>query len=138
MIYDPELTLSLLIQSMFGHECDSPHAVEALYARLHPLSLMALEAIIQLAQALPEIVQAPHNMQAREPFIWCMVGWCVLEVRWGWQFIIKFAIAYGGRYQLHTNKPIYYVGIFGALQSICRYFYNESFGNNCIIWISNS
>ncbi len=62
VIYDPELrsTYPLKFRACSGMNAMA-HAVEALYAQdKNPIvSLMALEAITQLAQALPEIVQAP-------------------------------------------------------------------------------
>ena len=69
MIYDPKSTLTFATEISKCSCIDAmAHAVEALYAQdKNPIgSLMAVEAITQLAQALPEIVQAPQNMEALE------------------------------------------------------------------------
>ncbi len=96
MIYDPELTSNLPLTFVCSGMMMA-HAVEALYAQdKNPIvSLMALEAITQLAQALPEIVQAPHKYAGNVTIRSYMVhGWLVcVWVRWGWQLLIKFAIA---------------------------------------------
>ena len=103
VIYDPELTLNLPteISACSGMNAMA-HAVEALYAQdKNPIvSLMALEAITQLAQALPEIVQAPHNMQAREHALYgaWLAGVCLGSV--GMAIHHKICHSLGGRYQL--------------------------------------
>ena len=69
MIYDPELTFNLPTEiSACSGMNTMANAVEVLYAQdKNPIiSLMSVEAITQLAQALPEIVQAPQNMEALE------------------------------------------------------------------------
>lgn len=68
VIYDPELTLGLPVgMSVTSGFNAMAHAVEGLYARdRNPVaSLMALEGIRALKDALPRIVAAPRNPEAR-------------------------------------------------------------------------
>lgn len=103
VIYDPELTLNLPteISACSGMNAMA-HAVEALYAQdKNPIiSLMAEEAITQLAQALPEIVEAPQNLQAREQALYgaWLAGVCLGSV--GMAIHHKICHSLGGRYQL--------------------------------------
>ena len=68
VIYDPELTLSLppALSASSGMNAIA-HSVEALYAQdANPvISLMAEEGIRALAKALPSIVKAPRDVEAR-------------------------------------------------------------------------
>ena len=68
VIYDPELTLTLPVgMSVTSGLNAMAHAVEGLYAqdRNPVMSLVALEGIRALQQALPAIVAAPQDMAAR-------------------------------------------------------------------------
>lgn len=68
VIYDPQLTLSLPTQISLTSGINAmAHAVEALYAQnANPVtSLLAEDAIRQLAQSLPIVVKNPHDLQAR-------------------------------------------------------------------------
>ncbi|MCF3639814.1 maleylacetate reductase [Rhizobium sp. TRM95111] len=68
VIYDPELTLGLPVpMTMTSGLNGMAHAAEALYARdRNPVSsLMAAEGLKALADALPRIAEAPHNLSAR-------------------------------------------------------------------------
>ena len=103
VIYDPELTLNLPteISACSGMNAMA-HAVEALYAQdKNPIvSLMAGESIRHLAQALPEIVQNPHHLQAREQAMYgaWLAGVCLGSV--GMAIHHKICHSLGGRYQL--------------------------------------
>lgn len=69
VIYDPELSLTLPadISASSGMNAMA-HAVEALYAQdKNPIiSMMAVEAIKSLSQALPKIVKDPQDIEARK------------------------------------------------------------------------
>lgn len=68
VIYDPELTLGLPVSMSVASGFNAmAHAAEALYARdRNPISsLMAIEGLRALAQALPRIVEAPTDLPAR-------------------------------------------------------------------------
>ena len=68
VIYDPELTLGLPVRTSAASGMNAiAHCVEALYAADgNPVnSLQAEEGIRALAAALPQVVQAPHDMAAR-------------------------------------------------------------------------
>ncbi|MCF3639840.1 maleylacetate reductase [Rhizobium sp. TRM95111] len=68
VIYDPELTLSLPVAMSVTSGLNAmAHAVEALYAQdRNPITTMiALEAIQALRDALPAIVATPDNIEAR-------------------------------------------------------------------------
>ena len=68
VIYDPDLTLGLPVaMSVTSGFNAMAHAVEALYAQdRNPVSsLMALEGIRALKEALPKIVAAPRDSDAR-------------------------------------------------------------------------
>lgn len=68
VIYDPELTLSLPVPMSVSSGLNAmAHAVEGLYARdKNPIvSLMAVEGIRALKSALPRILHAPTDTEAR-------------------------------------------------------------------------
>ncbi|MBT2772351.1 maleylacetate reductase [Halomonas sp. ISL-60] len=68
VIYDPELTIGLPVAVSVTSGLNAmAHAVEGLYAKdRNPISsLMAMEGIRSLKQALPAIVEQPQNLQAR-------------------------------------------------------------------------
>jgi maleylacetate reductase len=68
VIYDPDLTLGLPVpMSVTSGFNAMAHAVEGLYAQdRNPVSsLMAIEGIRALKEALPRIVAAPHDTEAR-------------------------------------------------------------------------
>ncbi|WP_445115341.1 maleylacetate reductase [Acinetobacter sp. WZC-1] len=69
VIYDPELSLTLPadISASSGMNAMA-HSIEALYAQdKNPIiTLLALESIRSLSQALPQIVQSPENLDARK------------------------------------------------------------------------
>ncbi len=68
VIYDPELTLGLPVDMSVTSGLNAmAHAIEALYAKdRNPVSsLMAVEGIRALKSALPRIVAAPDDLQAR-------------------------------------------------------------------------
>ncbi len=68
VIYDPGLTLGLPVPMSVSSGLNAiAHAVEGLYAQdRNPVtSLMAVEAIRALQDALPRIVAAPHDIYAR-------------------------------------------------------------------------
>ena len=68
VIYDPELTLNLPVHTSVVSGLNAmAHAAEALYAPdCNPLtSLMALEGLRAMQEALPRIVAAPRDVDAR-------------------------------------------------------------------------
>jgi maleylacetate reductase len=68
VIYDPQLTLSLPVALSVTSGLNAiAHAVEGLYAKdRNPVtSLMAVEGIRALCDALPEIVRSPNDIAAR-------------------------------------------------------------------------
>ena len=68
VIYDPELTLSLPVEISVSSGLNAmAHAVEGLYAEdRNPISsMMAIEGLRALKHALPQIVQAPRDIEAR-------------------------------------------------------------------------
>lgn len=68
VIYDPELTLTLPVAMSVTSGLNAmAHAVEGLYAqdRNPVMSLVALEGLRALHQALPDIVAAPQDVAAR-------------------------------------------------------------------------
>ncbi|WP_184705621.1 maleylacetate reductase [Rhizobium lusitanum] len=68
VIYDPELTLGLPVPMTVTSGLNAmAHAAEALYARdRNPISsLMAVEGLRALAEALPQITEAPRDLSAR-------------------------------------------------------------------------
>ncbi|MBB3810387.1 maleylacetate reductase [Pseudochelatococcus contaminans] len=68
VIYDPELTTGLPVAMSVASGLNAmAHAVEALYAQdRNPIaSLQAVEGIRALKQALPRIVETPHDIEAR-------------------------------------------------------------------------
>lgn len=68
VIYDPELTLSLPVKMSVNSGLNAiAHAVEGLYAQdRNPISsLMAVEGVRALHQALPAIVENPTDLTAR-------------------------------------------------------------------------
>ena len=104
MIHEPELTLNNLpteISAYSGMDTMA-NTVEVLYAQYKNsiVRLMAVEAITQLAQALPEIVQAPQNMEALEHALYgaWLAGVCLGSV----DIAIHHKICHslGGHYQL--------------------------------------
>ncbi|MEN8391140.1 maleylacetate reductase [Acinetobacter indicus] len=103
VIYDPELTLTLpaKISACSGMNAMA-HAVEALYAQdKNPIiSLMALESIRSLKDALPIIVQDPHNIEAREKATYgaWLAGICLGSV--GMAIHHKICHTLGGTYNL--------------------------------------
>lgn len=103
VIYDPELTLTLpaKISACSGMNAMA-HAVEALYAQdKNPIiSLMALESIRSLKDALPIIVQDPHNTEAREKATYgaWLAGICLGSV--GMAIHHKICHTLGGTYNL--------------------------------------
>jgi len=103
VIYDPELTLTLpaKISACSGMNAMA-HAVEALYAQdKNPIiSLMALEAIRSLKDALPVIVQDPQNIEAREKATYgaWLAGICLGSV--GMAIHHKICHTLGGTYNL--------------------------------------
>ncbi len=69
VIYDAELTLGLPVSiSMTSGLNAMAHAAEALYARdRNPIaSLMAVDGLRAMIDALPVIREAPHDIDARE------------------------------------------------------------------------
>lgn len=103
VIYDPELTLTLptKISACSGMNAMA-HAVEALYAQdKNPIiSLMALESIRSLKDALPVIVQDPQNIEAREKATYgaWLAGICLGSV--GMAIHHKICHTLGGTYNL--------------------------------------
>lgn len=103
VIYDPELSLTLpaSISASSGMNAMA-HAVEALYARdKNPIiSLMALESIRSLKDALPLIVQDPQNIEAREKATYgaWLAGICLGSV--GMAIHHKICHTLGGTYNL--------------------------------------
>lgn len=103
VIYDPELTLTLpaKISACSGMNAMA-HAVEALYAQdKNPIiSLMALESIRALKDALPAIVQDPQNIEAREKATYgaWLAGICLGSV--GMAIHHKICHTLGGTYNL--------------------------------------
>jgi maleylacetate reductase len=74
VIYDPALTVGLPVAVSVTSACNAiAHAVEALYAQdCNPISsLMAEEGIRALAHALPRVVKAPSDLDARSD---CLYG----------------------------------------------------------------
>jgi maleylacetate reductase len=74
VIYDPALTVGLPVAVSVTSACNAmAHAVEALYAQdCNPISsLMAEEGIRALARALPRVVKAPSDLDARSD---CLYG----------------------------------------------------------------
>ena len=68
VIYDPDLTLGLPVGMSVSSGLNAmAHAVEALYAQdRNPIaSMQAVEGIRALKDALPKIVQAPNDIEAR-------------------------------------------------------------------------
>ena len=68
VIYDPQLTLSLPVAASVTSGLNAiAHAVEGLYAKdSNPVtSLMAIEGIRALRDALPKIVRSPNDIAAR-------------------------------------------------------------------------
>ncbi|UWM78145.1 maleylacetate reductase (plasmid) [Rhizobium sp. WSM4643] len=68
VIYDPELTLGLPVNMSVSSGLNAmAHAVEGLYARdRNPISsMMAVEGLRALKQALPQIVNAPGDIESR-------------------------------------------------------------------------
>ncbi|EJC78259.1 alcohol dehydrogenase, class IV [Rhizobium leguminosarum bv. trifolii WSM2012] len=68
VIYDPELTLGLPVNISVSSGLNAmAHAVEGLYAQdRNPISsMMALEGLRALKQALPQIVNAPRDIEPR-------------------------------------------------------------------------
>ncbi|WP_087621396.1 maleylacetate reductase [Acinetobacter populi] len=69
VIYDPELSLTLpaTISASSGMNAMA-HAIEALYAKdKNPIiSMLAIEAVKSLSQALPQIVKNPDDLTARK------------------------------------------------------------------------
>lgn len=103
VIYDPELTLTLpaKISACSGMNAMA-HAVEALYAQdKNPIiSLMALDSIRALNDALPAIVQDPTDMVAREKATYgaWLAGICLGSV--GMAIHHKICHTLGGTYNL--------------------------------------
>lgn len=103
VIYDPELTLTLPAKILACSGMNAmAHAVEALYAQdKNPIiSLMALESIRSLKDALPIIVQDPHNIEAREKATYgaWLAGICLGSV--GMAIHHKICHTLGGTYNL--------------------------------------
>lgn len=102
LIHDPELTFNLPTEISACSGMDTmANTVEVLYAQYKNsiVRLMAVEAITQLAQALPEIVQAPQNMEALEHALygaWLAGVWVRLDM------VIHHKICHslGGHYHL--------------------------------------
>ncbi len=103
VIYDVDLTLSLpvALSSVSGMNAVA-HAVEALYARdRNPIvSLMATEGIRALARALPRIVEAPADRQARSDALYgaWLCGTCLGAV--GMALHHKLCHTLGGSFDL--------------------------------------
>lgn len=103
VIYDPELTLTLpaKISACSGMNAMA-HAVEALYAQdKNPIiSLMALESIRALKDALPAIVQDPEDIEARKKATYgaWLAGICLGSV--GMAIHHKICHTLGGTYNL--------------------------------------
>lgn len=103
VIYDPELSLTLPAQvSACSGMNAMAHAVEALYAQdKNPIiTLMALDAIRALAEALPAIVQDPSDLTAREKATYgaWLAGICLGSV--GMAIHHKICHTLGGSYNL--------------------------------------
>lgn len=103
VIYDPELSLTLpaKISACSGMNAMA-HAIEALYAQdKNPIiQLMAIESIRALSEALPQIVQDPHNISAREKATYgaWLAGICLGSV--GMAIHHKICHTLGGTYNL--------------------------------------
>lgn len=103
VIYDPQLSLSLpvAISACSGMNAMA-HAVEALYAQdANPIiSLMAEESIHALAEALPAVVAAPDDEQARGQALYgaWLAGICLGSV--GMAIHHKLCHTLGGTFNL--------------------------------------
>lgn len=103
VIYDVDLTLSLpvALSSVSGMNAIA-HAVEALYAQdRNPIvSLMAVEGIRALARALPRIVEAPADREARSDALYgaWLCGTCLGAV--GMALHHKLCHTLGGSFDL--------------------------------------
>ena len=103
VIYDPDLTLSLppRLSAVSGLNAIA-HAVEALYARdRNPIvDLMAAEGIRALARALPRIVEAPGDREARSDALYgaWLCGTCLGAV--GMALHHKLCHTLGGTFDL--------------------------------------
>ncbi|MCW6509262.1 maleylacetate reductase [Lichenifustis flavocetrariae] len=103
VIYDVDLTLSLpvALSSVSGMNAIA-HAVEALYAqdRNPIISLMAVEGIRALAQALPKIAEAPADRKARSDALYgaWLCGTCLGAV--GMALHHKLCHTLGGSFDL--------------------------------------
>lgn len=103
VIYDPELSLTLPadISASSGMNAMA-HAVEALYAQdKNPIiSMMAIESIQSLSQALPKIVNNPQDLEARKQATYgaWLAGICLGTV--GMAIHHKLCHTFGGTYNL--------------------------------------
>ena len=103
VIYDPELTLTLPAEISASSGMNAmAHAVEALYAEdKNPIiSMMALEAIKSLYQALPKIVAQPQDLAARKQAMYgaWLAGICLGSV--GMAIHHKLCHTLGGTFNL--------------------------------------
>ncbi len=103
VIYDPELTLELTVASSATSGMNAmAQAVEACWsAPEDPVTtLLAQEAIRILADALPRVVEAPHDLDARSDALYgaFLAGTCLARVTTGLHH--KLCHAVGGTYGL--------------------------------------
>jgi len=103
VLYDPELTLALPVELSVASGMNAmAHAVEALYAQdANPIvSLMAEESIRALAQALPAVVLAPDDIEARSRALYgaWLAGACLGSV--GMALHHKLCHTLGGTFNL--------------------------------------
>ena len=103
VIYDPDLTLTLPahVSGVSGMNAIA-HAVEALYAPDGSpiVTLMALEGVKALAEALPEVVMTPHDREARATALYgaWLCGACLGSVTMSLHH--KLCHALGGAFDL--------------------------------------
>ncbi|HTT28117.1 MAG TPA: iron-containing alcohol dehydrogenase, partial [Solirubrobacteraceae bacterium] len=102
-MYDPDLTLTLPahVSGVSGMNAIA-HAVEALYAPDGSpiVTLMALEGVKALAEALPEVVMTPHDREARATALYgaWLCGACLGSVTMSLHH--KLCHALGGAFDL--------------------------------------